>query len=103
MAATSIIGSDGSGGVFEEVGVRLLPSIIESSGAYATVGMAAAFAAASRAPITSTLIIVELTDDFDLMAPLLIAITAATLVSVAEPGHDLLRQGRTSRRRGRRR
>ena len=96
MAATSITaGSGGSGGVFfptlfigamaggvfEEVGVRLLPSIIESSGAYATVGMAAAFAAASRAPITSTLILVEMTDDFDLMAPLLIAITAATAVS----------------------
>ena len=87
MAATSITaGSGGSGGVSEEVGVRLLPSNIERSG-HATVGMAAAFAAASRGPITSTLILVEMTDDFDLMAPLLIAITAATLVS------QLLSQG----------
>ena len=83
--------------------MRLLPSIIESSGAYATVGMAAAFAAASRAPITSTLILVEMTDDFDSEG------AGADRhhgrdqrLAVAEPGNDLLGQGRTSRRRGRR-
>lgn len=96
MAATSITaGSGGSGGVFfptlfigamtggvfEEVAVYLLPGVVDDSGTYATVGMAAAFAAASRAPITSTLILVEMTDDFDLMVPLLISITIATVVS----------------------
>ena len=96
MAATSITaGSGGSGGVFfpslfigammggvfEEVSVHVVPGIVDHSGTYATVGMAAVFAAASRAPITSTLILVEMTDDFDLMVPLLIAITVATVVS----------------------
>ncbi len=96
MAATSIsAGSGGSGGVFfpalfigamtggvfEEAAVYLLPDVVDDSGTYATVGMAAVFAAASRAPITSTLILVEMTDDFGLMVPLLISITAATVVS----------------------
>ena len=96
MAATSITtGSGGSGGVFfptlfigamvggvfEEGSVHLFPSIVDHSGTYATVGMAALFGAASRAPITSTLILVEMTDDFDLMVPLLIAVTIATVVS----------------------
>ncbi|MYE46818.1 MAG: CBS domain-containing protein [Chloroflexi bacterium] len=96
MAATSIsAGAGGSGGVFfpalfigamaggvfEEAAVYLLPDIVDDSGTYATVGMAAVFAAASRAPITSTLILVEMTDDFGLMVPLLISVTVATVVS----------------------
>ena len=96
MAATSITaGSGGSGGVFfptlfmgamvggvfGEVGNLLLPDIVEEPGAFASVGMAATFAGASRAPITSVLFLVEMTDDFDLMVPLLIAITIATVVS----------------------
>ena len=96
MAATSITaGSGGSGGVFfpslfmgamvggvfEEISFHIFPGIVDHSGTYATVGMAALFAAASRAPITSTLILVEMTDDFGLMVPLLIAVTTATVVS----------------------
>ncbi len=96
MAATSITaGSGGSGGVFfptlfmgamvggvfGEVGNLLLPDIVEEPGAFASVGMAATFAAASRAPITSVLFLVEMTDDFGLMVPLLIAVAAATFVS----------------------
>ena len=96
MAATSITaGSGGSGGVFfptlfmgamvggvfGEVGNLLLPDIVEEPGAFASVGMAATFAGASRAPITSVLFLVEMTDDFGLMVPLLIAVAAATFVS----------------------
>ena len=96
MAATSITaGSGGSGGVFfptlfmgamvggvfGEVGNLLLPDILEEPGAFASVGMAATFAGASRAPITSVLFLVEMTDDFGLMVPLLIAVAAATFVS----------------------
>ena len=96
MAATSITaGSGGSGGVFfptlfmgamvggvfGEAGNLLLPDIVEEPGAFASVGMAATFAAASRAPITSVLFLVEMTDNFGLMVPLLIAVAAATFVS----------------------
>ena len=96
LAATSITaGSGGSGGVFfptlfmgamvggvfGEVGNLLLPDIVEEPGAFASVGMAATFAGASRAPITSVLFLVEMTDDFGLMVPLLIAVAAATFVS----------------------
>ena len=96
MAATSITaGSGGSGGVFfpslfigamvggafEEVLVLVVPGLVDHSGTYATVGMAAAFAAVSRAPITSTLILVEMTGDYELMVPLLISVAIATVVS----------------------
>ena len=78
MAATSITaGSGGSGGVF-------FPTLFMGAmvgGAFASVGMAATFAGASRAPITSVLFLVEMTDDFGLMVPLLIAVAAATFVS----------------------
>ncbi len=96
MAATSITaGSGGSGGVFfpsffigamvggvfEDVMVQAFPGLIDGSGTYATVGMAAMFAAVARAPITSTLILVEMTGDYGLMVPLLISITLSTVVS----------------------
>ena len=58
-----------------------MPDIVEEPGAFASVGMAATFAGASRAPITSVLFLVEMTDDFGLMVPLLIAVAAATFVS----------------------
>jgi chloride channel protein, CIC family len=45
----------------------------EPAGAFALVGMGAVFAGVVRAPITSVLIIVEMTDGYDLILPLMIA------------------------------
>ncbi len=96
LPATSIsIGSGGSGGVFfpslfmgamaggafGTVAHELLPGVTASAGAYGAVGMAALFAGSARAPITSVLILIELTDSFDLAVPLMTAVATATAVS----------------------
>ena len=93
IAATSItIGIGGSGGVFApslfmgamlgtaygELAHRVFPSIAGPAGAYGLVGMGAVFAAAARAPMTSALIIFELTDDYRIILPLLTAISVST-------------------------
>jgi CIC family chloride channel protein len=96
IVATSVtVGSGGSGGVFfpslflgamagsayGTVAHDLLPDLTAGPGAYATVGMAALFAGAARAPLTSVLILVEMTNDFDLMVPLLTAVATATVAA----------------------
>jgi CIC family chloride channel protein len=90
--ATSLtISIGGSGGVFAPslfMGAALgsaygglmqmlLPGIVGPAGAYGLVGMGAVFAAASRAPITSVLIIFELTGDYEIILPLMLAIALA--------------------------
>jgi len=96
LVATSLtIGSGGSGGVFGPslfIGAMLgaafggivheaLPNQTASSGAYATVGMAALTAGTARSPITAVLIIFELTRDYEIILPVMTAVVTATLVS----------------------
>ncbi|MFC1928200.1 chloride channel protein [Chloroflexota bacterium] len=96
MIATSLtLGSGGSGGVFAPslfIGAMLggafgtvahnqLPSLIDPSGAYALVGMAAVFAGATQAPVTAIIMLFEMTMDYKLILPLLIAVVVSTLVS----------------------
>jgi CIC family chloride channel protein len=49
-------------------------------GAFAVVGMAAAFAAIGRAPLTSILIVFEITQDYGLVLPLMLATSLATFL-----------------------
>ena len=92
ILGTSVtIAIGGSGGVFAPslfMGAALgsaygrllqlvLPGIVGPAGAYGLVGMGAVFAAASRAPITSVLIIFELTGDYEIILPLMFAIALA--------------------------
>jgi CIC family chloride channel protein len=51
------------------------------SGAFAIVGMAATFAAVARAPLTSILIVFEITGDYGLVLPLMLATSLATLLA----------------------
>jgi CIC family chloride channel protein len=51
------------------------------AGAYGLVGMAAVLAGATRAPITAVVIVAEITGEWDLVVPLMIAVVLATLVS----------------------
>jgi CIC family chloride channel protein len=95
LATSLTIGSGGSGGVFApslfigamlgaaygDVAHNLFPDVTASSGAYALVGMAAVFAAAARAPITSILILFEMTRDYSIMLPLMMAVAVATVVA----------------------
>lgn len=50
-------------------------------GAFAVVGMAATFAAVGRAPLTSILIVFEITGDYGLVLPLMLATSLATVFS----------------------
>jgi CIC family chloride channel protein len=96
MIATSVtLGSGGSGGIFApslfmgsmlggalgSVFHRLFPAITAPYGAYALVGMAAVFAGAARAPITAILIIFEMTMDYSIILPLMLAVVVSTLVA----------------------
>jgi len=56
-------------------------------GAYALVGMAAAYGATARAPLTAILIVFELSGDYGLVLPLMLAVSVATwLADKATPG-----------------
>jgi CIC family chloride channel protein len=61
------------GGVFGFLDVRLLGHGTVEVGAFALVGMGAVFAGIVRAPITSVLIIFEMTNGYGLILPLMIA------------------------------
>ncbi len=66
------------GGLFGNAFVEIAPDNVAPAGAYAVVGMAAVFAAAARAPITSLFIVFELTRDYSLILPLMTAVAIAT-------------------------
>ncbi|MDH3867030.1 MAG: chloride channel protein, partial [Desulfobulbaceae bacterium] len=51
------------GGAFGYLAMRLFPGLTIEVGAYALVGMAAVFSAAARAPLTSMLIVFEMSND----------------------------------------
>jgi CIC family chloride channel protein len=95
LLATSVtIGSGGSGGVFApslfmgamlggsfgEVAHGLFPAVTATSGAYALVGMGAVFAGAARAPMTSIIILFEMTRDYRIILPLMTAVVVSTVV-----------------------
>ncbi|MCK7621843.1 chloride channel protein [Streptomyces sp. RS10V-4] len=96
VVATSLtIGIGGSGGVFAPslfigamlgaaygaVAGHLIPGTAGNAGAYALVGMGAVFAGASRAPITAVVILFELTGQYTIILPLMLAIVLATATS----------------------
>jgi CIC family chloride channel protein len=59
------------------------PSMAEASGAYALVGMGAFFAVAVRGPITTVALLFEMTRDYDLVLPLMIAVAISTFLASA--------------------
>ena len=98
MLATALtLGSGGSGGIFSpslfigallgsaygEIVNQLFPDSTAPAGAYAVVGMAAVFAAAAQAPMSSIFIVFEMTNDFGLIMPLMAACAAATVAYTA--------------------
>ena len=95
LATSTTLAAGGSGGVFAPslyIGAMLggafglavheaLPSVTAPAGAYALVGMGAVFAGAAHAPITAILILFELTDDYQIILPLMLAVVVSHLVS----------------------
>lgn len=95
IATSATLGSGGSGGVFAPtlfIGAAFggafglacslfLPTIITQPMAFALVGMAALFAGTGRAPITCIVIVMEMTNDYAMILPLMLATSASYLVS----------------------
>jgi CIC family chloride channel protein len=61
------------GGSVGGVAHALLPGVTASPGAYALVGMGAAFAGIVRTPLTSVIMIFEMTRDYSIIVPLMIS------------------------------
>lgn len=95
LATCFTLGSGNSGGVFAPglfmgavlggmvglVGQTFWPDVVINPGAYAIVGMAAVFSGAARAPITAVLIVFEMSNDYKLILPLMLATVVATLLA----------------------
>ncbi len=96
IIATSLtLGSGNSGGIFAPslfIGAvtggtfgfaihYLFPGITATPGAYALVGMAALVGGTTHAPITAILIIFEMTSDYRIILPLMVAVVFSTLVA----------------------
>ncbi len=96
MLATSItLGAGGSGGVFAPalfVGAMaggafgvvvhgFFPTWTAPGGAYALVGMAALFGGAAHAPVTAMVALFEMTDDYEIVLPLMFAVVVSHLVA----------------------
>ncbi len=69
------------GGAIGSVAHHLLPAYTATPGAYALVGMGALFAGIVRAPMTSVLMIFEMTRDYSVIVPLMIANLASLFIS----------------------
>ncbi len=69
------------GGTIGTVAHNLLPGYTSSPGAYALVGMGAVFAGIVRAPMTSVLMIFEMTRDYAVIVPLMIANLTSLYIS----------------------
>jgi CIC family chloride channel protein len=95
VVATSLtLGAGGFGGVFMPslfIGAALGAGFADlvapvwgfsdlQPGAFAIVGMAAVFSAVARAPLTSILIVFEITGDYHLVLPLMLAASLATFI-----------------------
>ncbi len=96
IAATSItIGSGGSGGIFAPslfIGAMtggflgtmahaLFPSVTASSGAYSIVGMGAVVSATTHGPLTAILMLFEMTGNYKIILPLMMACIIGNLVA----------------------
>ena len=69
------------GGSLGTVAHHLFPAYTATSGAYALVGMGAVFAGIVRAPMTSVLMIFEMTQDYAVIVPLMIANLVSLFIS----------------------
>jgi CIC family chloride channel protein len=97
LACSLTIGIGGSGGVFApslflgvtsgmafgEIAGHIFGPAAGQPALYAAVAMGAVFAAAARAPLTSMASVVEMTGDYTLTLPVMLAVAIATAVSRA--------------------
>ena len=108
LVATSItVGSGASGGVIGPslylgavtggaVGTlfhAFLPQWTAPSGAYAVMGMAAVFSATAHAPMTAIFTLFELTNDYNMILPLMICCVASTYLAYRITPHTIYSVG----------
>jgi CIC family chloride channel protein len=79
--APSLFTGAALGGAFGGIMKQLLPGAGINPGAYAVVGMAAVFAGAARAPFTAILIVVEMTNDYRMIIPLMSGVIISLIVA----------------------
>ncbi|HUU44774.1 MAG TPA: chloride channel protein [Acidobacteriota bacterium] len=80
--APSLFMGTALGGAFGHLVHTLFPEVTASSGAYAVVGMGAVVAAATHAPMTAFMIIFEMTRDYHIILPLMVACVIATMIAL---------------------
>ncbi|MCO5384029.1 MAG: chloride channel protein [Methanosarcina barkeri] len=71
------------GGAFGTIANFFFPGIVAESGAYALVGMGAVFAGTARAPLTAILILFEITRNYNMILPLMLACVLSNVMSNA--------------------
>ena len=81
--APILLVSAGYGGLVGHGVAALFPGLHVSPGAFAVVAMAATFGAATRATFTSIVFVFELTRDYDVILPLMLASVLADLLAAA--------------------
>jgi len=104
MATSATVGSGGVGGVFTPtlfIGAALgglyggvlhgvLPGIVSTPAAYALIGMGGYLAATTHAPLTSILMIFEMTADYEMVLPLMLScVTAHYTAKVYRRGESI--------------
>lgn len=96
IATAVTIGSGGAGGMFSVslfqgalwggligiAGHAIAPTIVTTPASYALIGMGAFYAASTRATLTAILMVTELTRDYAVVVPLMLAAVTADAVSV---------------------
>lgn len=93
VSAAFTISMGGVGGVFGPtlfvgacvgiaVGQLVQPWSASATAIYGVIGMGSAFAAASRAPLTAVFIIIEMTRQYSLILPMMLAVAIATGISL---------------------
>jgi chloride channel protein, CIC family len=95
LATSLTLGSGNSGGVFApalfmgaalgaafgNIVDQIAPGLTAGPGIFAVVGMAAVFAGAARAPFTAILIVVEMTNDYRVIIPLMAGVVVSVVVA----------------------
>ena len=101
LATAVTLGAGGSGGVFApalfigavtggaygSVVHSLFPQVTASSGAYAAVGLGAFLAATTHAPLTAIFLLFEMTGDYRIIIPIMLASIIGTVVA-SKLNHD---------------
>ncbi len=95
LATLFTLGSGNSGGIFAPSlfmgsmlgagfgswATSVFPNITTGAGAYSLVGMASFFSGATHAPMTAILILFEMTNNYQLILPLMLASVLSTIIS----------------------